>query len=90
MLLRLLAIVVAPGLLCRPAAPHISPSPSPQCPPLVNLYGVCCAVPSPAALAFWLMKRHNLIDSFQLDSTKLARFLRRIEDAYPGEARRVL
>ncbi|GIL70062.1 hypothetical protein Vretimale_3337 [Volvox reticuliferus] len=36
-----------------------------------------------SALGFWLMKRYDLISVFQLDATKLARFLRKIEDGYP-------
>ncbi|KAG2445940.1 hypothetical protein HXX76_000543 [Chlamydomonas incerta] len=36
-----------------------------------------------SALGFWLMKRYDLIGTFQLDATKLARFLRKIEDGYP-------
>jgi hypothetical protein len=36
-----------------------------------------------SALGFWLMKRFDLIGTFQLDATKLARFLRKIEDGYP-------
>ncbi len=36
-----------------------------------------------SALGFWLMKRYDLIGAFQLDATKLARFLRKIEDGYP-------
>ncbi|PNH07949.1 putative 3',5'-cyclic phosphodiesterase pde-1 [Tetrabaena socialis] len=36
-----------------------------------------------SALGFWLMKRYDLIAVFQLDATKLARFLRKIEDGYP-------
>ncbi|GFR44852.1 hypothetical protein Agub_g6195 [Astrephomene gubernaculifera] len=36
-----------------------------------------------SALGFWLMKRYDLISIFQLDATKLARFLRKIEDGYP-------
>lgn len=36
-----------------------------------------------SALGFWLFKRYNLIEQFQLDAVKLARFLRKIEDGYP-------
>mmetsp|Transcript_34412 Transcript_34412/g.76444 ORF Transcript_34412/g.76444 Transcript_34412/m.76444 type:complete len:639 (+) Transcript_34412:160-2076(+) len=36
-----------------------------------------------SALGFWLMKRYDIIDHFQLDATRLARFLRKVEDGYP-------
>lgn len=39
-----------------------------------------------SALGFWLMKQYDVISQFQLDATKLARFLRRIEDGYPDNA----
>jgi hypothetical protein len=35
-----------------------------------------------SALAFWLFQRSGLVDSLRLDASALARFLRRIEDAY--------
>lgn len=37
-----------------------------------------------SALSFWLFKRYNLIEQFQLDAVKLARFLRKVEDGYPN------
>ena len=36
-----------------------------------------------SALGFWLMKRFDIINTFQLDATRLARFLRKVEDGSP-------